>query len=441
METHAGAVVTLPTDAGAPARASHLDAQGDGMQPAADGDADDEELCIGSLAFDSDSDDPSEADDGCRGSSEGLVARHVDDALDDDETADALLTRLRTLPSRAAPPPPPLPEQVLQSALDPTYRVERIACADLPVAAFRRRTAPGGAAALCPLIIEGVPVVDDGIAAGLVADVVRAAIPDDLAIPVRGHGTWPAAKFFEALARDDRVYLADASFTRHFPWMHRLVRVPAYFLHDFSHRTRRALSVAHDTPALFVGGGGTRSPLHIDQMRSNFWMYLGEGYKHWTTFHPDDVAHLAPAWDDAEQIERFPALDALDAAAVARARRLDFTLRPGDTLFIPRGTPHEVVNLCATTAISANYVDQTNVLETVAQTRARLARCAAGSARAANLREIADGLDEIDWPDVEDDVGAPPSASRAEDALVGRFALHERSMTIDPVKLGAAPVS
>ena len=231
------------------------------------------------------------------------------------------------------------------------------------------------------------------------------------------------------------------SITRTFPWLHALVRTPRYFAHCFTHRTRTPLSVAHDTPALFVGGADTVSHLHVDQMRSNFWMYVGEGYKHWTCFHPDDTQLLKPTWDDEDQLHRFPALQTLEEAegGVAGARRLDFTLGPGETLYIPRGTPHEVCNLTATTAVSANFIDQSNREEATAQARAKAARCAAGSARAANLMQIANALDEIDWPDVEEDVAAAEAEVPAEvdevERMVVRLPAHERCMTNTPVRL------
>lgn len=120
-----------------------------------------------------------------------------------------------------------------------------------------------------PLIIEGLPIAEDGVP-GLTAAAVSAALDDDVPVPVRGAGTLPAGEFFAALGRGEQLYLADLAVTRHFPWLHQLYRAPRYFLHCFTHRTRRALSVAHDTPALFIGGAGTRSPLHVDGTRPNF---------------------------------------------------------------------------------------------------------------------------------------------------------------------------
>ena len=388
-----------------------------------------EELLIGTLHYSDDDDDDDDGDYGDRSRTTGSAAADVDE----------LLCRLRALqvPDVVALPPS-LPPQVLVSELDPAYRVERVRCGELSVADFRNRIAHTA----CPIIIEGLPVVEAGVPA-LNAEVVRAALPADLSVPVRGRGGMRADRFFEELQRaEGSIYLADASLTRHFPWMHRLLRVPRYFLHCFAHRTRQSLSIAHDTPALFVGSAGTRSSLHIDQMRSNFWMFLGEGHKHWTTFHPDDSPLLSPSWDDPEQIERFRPLAELEAAgtpeaaAVARARRLEFTISAGDTLYIPRGTPHEVANLSRTTAVSANFVDQSNVAEVISQTQARFARCL-DATRAPNLRAIAEALDEIEWPALEDDLGPEDAdgALRTPEELVGRFAIHERSMSINPVRL------
>ena len=119
-------------------------------------------------------------------------------------------------------------------------------------------------------------------------------------------------------------------------------------------------------------------------------MHLGEGYKHWTTFHPDDAHLLQPKWDADGQIHRFPPLEQLERSppaggagdVLAAARRLEFTIGAGDTLFIPWNTPHEVRNLTPTCAVSANFLDQSNVLAAIEQARAKMERCEKGSERA-----------------------------------------------------------
>ena len=132
---------------------------------------------------------------------------------------------------------------------------------------------------------------------------------------------------------------------------------------------------------------------------------------------------------------------------LARARRLEFTIGPGDTLFIPWNTPHEVRNLTPTCAVSANFLDQSNVNAAIGQARAKAARCEPESERARNLHQIADALDEIDWPEARDD---DPHACRGdalcldeaeagegEERLVGRFAAHAAVMGMRPVRLAA----
>jgi hypothetical protein len=323
----------------------------------------------------------------------------------------------------------------LVSEADPAYRVERVHFSSLSVADFRRHVHDERRT---PLIITGLgPHIAPG---GFCEASLRRVLPDGLGLPVRGHGTLAAADFFRRFHAGDAVYVADVPVARHCPWLFNEFSVPRYFLHCYSHRTRRALSIAYDTPAFFVGAASTASGLHVDQMRSNFWMYVGEGYKHWITFHPDDAPLLSPAWDDAEQIDRFRPLaqlgaDAAAAAAMGRARRLEFTLCEGETLYIPRGTPHEVTNLCATAAVSANFIDGSNLHETLTQGRAKLQRRDAGSERARNLRGMLDALDEIDFPELDDDVAAEERAPLPGEQMVGSFPLHERLKSSRPVQL------
>ena len=324
--------------------------------------------------------------------------------------------------------PAPYPE-ALVSLADPSYRLERISYDQLTVGEFRRRAA----ASRCPLIITGL--ADALTPHGLSTATLRAALPPDFAVPLRGAPPRRAADFFDGLAAGERLYLADVPLARTFPWLLQLVHVPAYFAHCFGHRTRQRLSIAYDTPALFVGAAGTASTLHVDQMCSNFWMLLTQGRKHWTCFHPDDAPLLSPTMDVPEQIHRFRPLVELPEGVPPAARRLDFTLQAGELLYIPWGTPHEVVNLSTTCAISANYIDQTNVAATIAQGRAKLPHRDPTSARHANLRVLMDSLDEIDWPVLEDDLAPADERARPADELATTFELHQRVKYSKPVVL------
>mmetsp|Transcript_12329 Transcript_12329/g.41343 ORF Transcript_12329/g.41343 Transcript_12329/m.41343 type:complete len:134 (+) Transcript_12329:1-402(+) len=128
-----------------------------------------------------------------------------------------------------------------------------------------------------------------------------------------------------------------------------------------------------------------------------------------------------------------------------RARRLEFELRAGEVLYIPHNTPHEVTNLAATCAVSANYLDQTNVELSLAQGTAKLATREPGSARHANLRAMLDALGEVEWPALADDLGARGGGGNGDDEAyasgatppVGHFAAHERLRHSRPVTICA----
>ena len=382
----------------------------------------DEEVCIGLLHYSSDESVDEWAGNGAAGEDDGSDGGGSDSS----EAHSAPLAP----PEHDLPSPP----DRLCDPTDPRYSVQRIPFSSLSVADFRRRVHDERV----PLIITGLgPHIAPR---GFDARTLRAALPDGLVLPIRGRGAMEASEFWTRYAAGERVYLADVPIARHAPWLYSLFRVPRYFLHCFSHRTRRPLSIAHDTPAIFISTASTASALHVDQMCSNFWMYLGEGRKHWVTFHPDDTRLLSPTWDDAEQIHRFLPIaeleaDADKAAQLHRARRVEFTLCAGEVLYIPRGTPHEVTNLSATTAVSANFLDQSNVAETLAQGRAKLERRDPASARYANLAATLDALDEIDWPDLDADVADDERGVLAGEQMVGCFAAHERIKTSRPVTL------
>jgi hypothetical protein len=146
-------------------------------------------------------------------------------------------------------------------------------------------------------------------------------------------------------------------------------------------------------PSLFVQANGTRCGLHFDKGGTHFWQYVWEGAKRWRIFAPADwprlfrtepwrraffrdprcsglfgkAAEEAAACDDG-----FGALppDAFDDDELERLAResgdvplqvFEGTLRPGELLFVPANSPHQVVNVGgAGVAMSMNFVDFSN---------------------------------------------------------------------------------
>lgn len=148
------------------------------------------------------------------------------------------------------------------------------------------------------------------------------------------------------------------------------VVMPKWFPVDlYSHATGYVHPVTGSAaPTLFLAAKGTGSALHVDFMQTHFWMALCQGSKHWRLLPREDLAMLYPmyltdlnpcfpveldALADASEREVRPALQA--------AELWEVTLQPGDVIFVPGGWPHQVSNLELSLAISANFIDRTNV--------------------------------------------------------------------------------
>jgi len=281
---------------------------------------------------------------------------------------------------------------------------------------------------------------------GFGIEFLRDALGDDLELPIKvqdGHGTVSEGKvlwrdFCQAAERGEVVYLADVSIPNYFPWLLQHIKVPRYFLHCFSHRTRQRNFAGNKTPSLFIGVKDTLTHLHIDQLCSNFWMFLAEGRKRWITFHPEDAELLSPVLDEKEQISRFPALETLRedadlASKLKRARCLDFVLEEGEVLFIPQGTPHEVYNVTPTVAISSNFFDQSNLEPALRQMERKLAQPSSSEV----LKQCHAAMDEMEWPSLEDDLASTSETCLPGSDMVGLFPSHEELQYATPFRFRA----
>ena len=115
---------------------------------------------------------------------------------------------------------------------------------------------------------------------------------------------------------------------------------------------------------------GSSSGLHTDVLESHFWMYVVEGAKRWAVSVRGDVPVLCPRKSAAASSDRFRA-SLLGAgthacAGVGSAAVYFGIVEAGEFLFIPSGSPHEVLNGAdedddrPALAVSMNYVDAAN---------------------------------------------------------------------------------
>lgn len=136
--------------------------------------------------------------------------------------------------------------------------------------------------------------------------------------------------------------------------------MPQYFANDVMQRVppETPLTYRDSWPSFFLGRNGTRANLHVDMFGSSFWMALFKGRKHWrfvdeserALLYEDRHTHNFPGVDLFEpDYERFPLL--------RHVRVFDVVLQPGELLFVPGGSPHQVANVGDTISLAGNYVD------------------------------------------------------------------------------------
>ena len=157
--------------------------------------------------------------------------------------------------------------------------------------------------------------------------------------------------------------------------------VPKYFAGDYLQRfpaDKRDPSTGVDQPprlyadswpSLFVGPAHSGGGLHIDSFGSNFWMAVLSGRKLWTFFDENQLPLLYQSHQDdtfgvdtrQPDYARYP-LYAFTNSSVC-------IVGPGDGLFVPAGSPHQVTNLSPSIAISMNYIDASNIDTALASTK------------------------------------------------------------------------
>lgn len=151
------------------------------------------------------------------------------------------------------------------------------------------------------------------------------------------------------------------------------VLIPACFGVDlYTRATARVHPVTGSaSPTLFLAGRGSHSGLHVDFLQTHFWMGLCQGRKRWRLVPRDQLPLLYPRYlTDLNPTFPFD-LDALGEELLSRPhgpfRGLgqvavhEIILEPGDIIFVPRGWPHQVENLETSVALSANFIDGSNV--------------------------------------------------------------------------------
>eukprot|EP00658_Telonema_sp_P-2_P070385 TRINITY_DN59909_c0_g1_i1.p1 TRINITY_DN59909_c0_g1~~TRINITY_DN59909_c0_g1_i1.p1 ORF type:complete len:362 (-),score=68.00 TRINITY_DN59909_c0_g1_i1:171-1256(-) len=183
----------------------------------------------------------------------------------------------------------------------------------------------------------------------------------------------PLDQFFEycgkdAVEDDSPLYVFDWDFAEGTPEMRALLldyQVPEYFREDLF----ELLSHMNSRPPhrwIIIGPARSGSMLHTDPIHTSAWNTLLSGTKRWCIFPPG-------AEDDTDLLPKDLLPDSKDVGGAAQwfanvlptlpsnsGGRVEAIQKPGETVYVPAGWWHAVLNLDTTVAVTQNFADPQN---------------------------------------------------------------------------------
>jgi hypothetical protein len=130
--------------------------------------------------------------------------------------------------------------------------------------------------------------------------------------------------------------------------------VPPHFFDWFS----RLPGLSRPYPRLFIGPSGAITPLHVDIWETHSWLTQLVGRKRWVLISPHDRQFLASVQRLGKGLTKY-AVDPENPdfpKTFPRVRPLEYTLGPGETIFVPSGWAHHVRSLESGISITGNFL-------------------------------------------------------------------------------------
>mmetsp|Transcript_13502 Transcript_13502/g.31767 ORF Transcript_13502/g.31767 Transcript_13502/m.31767 type:complete len:431 (-) Transcript_13502:16-1308(-) len=270
-------------------------------------------------------------------------------------------------------------ERLAQAGDDPQGFVARVPCNSTTPQAFHQSFEQHPVHGGVPCIIEGLPTGDQGQTYSKTwqwdnfcqrfAKATFKVGKDDSGSAVRVRTDLFAAYAANQLD-DSPVYLFDNRFGGQGCLLKEYL-VPPQFPDDYM-----ALAGEESRPPyrwMALGPKRSGTVMHQDPLNTSAWNTLMCGRKRWLVFPPGTPRHIAKATsvmksdDDNEAINHF--LDLLPRLREKGVRPVEFVQYPGDTVFIPGGWWHCVVNLDDTVAVTQNYCGRCNFARVWRSTR------------------------------------------------------------------------
>jgi len=133
-------------------------------------------------------------------------------------------------------------------------------------------------------------------------------------------------------------------------------RVPSYFPDDIFHLVGERRRPPYRW--FLMGPKRSGTTVHIDPLGTSAWNTVVQGRKHWVIFPPNVPRSVAKALDVIKKGEDDEAINYfVDLVPRLREKHpdiniIEFTQHPGETVFVPGGWWHAVINLDDTIAIT-----------------------------------------------------------------------------------------